>query len=89
MRDINEPPLHEHLHLPKEECEQEGPDVTPVDVGVGENDHLVVADLSTSKSSARPAPIAAMRAWISVFFNILSIRARSTFGILPRIGRMA
>ena len=33
--------------------------------------------------------MAEMSAWISVFFSILSIRARSTFRILPRMGRMA
>ncbi len=27
--------------------------------------------------------------WISVFFSILSMRARSTLRILPRMGRMA
>ena len=33
--------------------------------------------------------MAEMRAWTSMFFSILSSRARSTFRILPRIGRIA
>ena len=33
--------------------------------------------------------MAEMSAWISVFFSILSMRARSTLRILPRMGRMA
>ena len=33
--------------------------------------------------------MAVIRAWISLFFSILSSRARSTLRILPRIGRIA
>ena len=33
--------------------------------------------------------MAAMRAWISLFLSILSMRARSTLRILPRMGRIA
>jgi hypothetical protein len=33
--------------------------------------------------------MAEMSAWISAFFSILSMRARSTLRILPRMGRMA
>ena len=36
-----------------------------------------------------PPPIAVISVWISVFFNILSRRARSTFKIFPRIGKIA
>ena len=36
-----------------------------------------------------PPPIAVTNAVTSVFFNILSSRARSTFKIFPRIGKMA
>ncbi len=42
-----------------------------------------------SKSSCTPVPKALISAWTSVFWRILSIRAFSTFRILPRIGRMA
>ena len=37
--------LHQRLHLAEEERQQEGPDVAAVDVGVGQHDDLVVADL--------------------------------------------
>src|ERR1700759_606268 len=33
--------------------------------------------------------MAEISAWISAFLSILSMRARSTFRILPRMGRMA
>ncbi len=33
--------------------------------------------------------MAVIRVWISVFFSIRSMRARSTLRILPRMGRMA
>ena len=36
-----------------------------------------------------PAPMAEMSAWISMFFSILSMRARSTLRIFPRIGKIA
>lgn len=42
-----------------------------------------------SKSSWTPVPKAEISAWISWFCRILSIRAFSTFRILPRMGRMA
>ncbi|MGX1476000.1 UNVERIFIED_CONTAM: hypothetical protein RKD50_004808 [Streptomyces canus] len=42
-----------------------------------------------SKSSWTPVPKAEISAWISWFCRILSIRAFSTFRILPRIGRIA
>ena len=42
-----------------------------------------------SKSSCTPVPNAEISACTSVFWRILSIRAFSTFRILPRIGRIA
>ena len=42
-----------------------------------------------SNSSLMPVPDAEISAWISSLRNILSIRERSTFRILPRIGRIA
>ncbi len=42
-----------------------------------------------SNSSPTPPPMAAISASTSVFFSILSKRERSTFKILPRIGKMA
>jgi hypothetical protein len=86
---VDEPPFDQRLHLPEEEGEQQGADVGPVDVGVGQDDDLVVADLGDVEVLGQPAPMAEMRAWISVFFSILSMRARSTLRIFPRMGRMA
>ena len=40
-------------------------------------------------SSAIPAPMAVISAWISSFLSIRSMRARSTLRIFPRIGRIA
>ena len=42
-----------------------------------------------NSSLPTPPPMAVMSACTSLFFNILSRRARSTFRIFPRIGRMA
>ena len=42
-----------------------------------------------SNSSWMPVPSAVIIAWTSLFFRTRSIRAFSTFRILPRIGRMA
>jgi len=63
--------------------------VAAVDVGVGQQDDLVVADLGDVEVLRQSGTHAAMSAWISAFFSILSMRARSTFKILPRIGRIA
>src|SRR5262249_31731978 len=53
--DVDVPTL-EHLgDLAEEEREQERPDVGAVDVGVGEDDHLVVADLVAVEVLARTA----------------------------------
>ena len=80
----------DHLaHLAEEEREQQRADVAAVDVGVGEAITLWYRHFSTSNSSPTPAPMAVISAWISLFFSILSMRARSTLRILPRIGRIA
>ena len=53
-------------HLTVEERQQQGADVRAVDVGVGHDDDLVVADLSMSKSSLpMPVPSAVIRVPIS------------------------
>ena len=44
---------------------------------------------SMSKSFPYPAPMACIKECTSWFFNILSIRARSTLRIFPLIGRIA
>ena len=43
--DVDVPALDELLHLPVEEREDQRPDVRAVDVGVGHDDHAVVAEL--------------------------------------------
>ena len=45
LRDVEVAPLDELRQMPVEEREQQRPDVTPVDVGVGHQDDLVVAKL--------------------------------------------
>ncbi len=45
LSDVNVPRLDEGLHLAHEERQQQGTYVRPVDVGVGEENDLVVADL--------------------------------------------
>src|SRR5580704_16694174 len=45
LRHVHEPTLDERFHLAEEEGEQQRADVAAVDVGIGQQDHLVVADL--------------------------------------------
>ncbi len=45
LGDVDVALLDERLHLPEEEREQQRADVAAVDVGVGQDDDLVVADL--------------------------------------------
>ena len=45
LRDVEVAPLEQLRHLPVEEREQQRPDVAAVDVGVGHQDDLVVAEL--------------------------------------------
>ena len=70
--------------------QEQGADVRAVDVGVGHDDDLAVAEFLAVKllgAMCRP------RAWtmvrISSWPSILSMRAFSTFRILPLIGRIA
>ena len=90
LGDVDVPVLDQLLHLAEEEREQQRADVAAVDVGVAQEDDLVVADLGHVELLAH-----ARRRWrrsasgSRVFFSILSRRARSTLRILPRIGRIA
>ena len=45
LRHVDEASFDQRLHLAEEEREQQRADVAAVDVGVGQQDHLVVADL--------------------------------------------
>ena len=45
LRDVELARLHQRRHLPVEERDEQRADVAAVDVGVGEDDHLAVADL--------------------------------------------
>ena len=91
LRDVEVAPLEDLRHLPVEEREQQRPDVAAVDVGVGHQDDLVVAELLDVEAalSPMPQPSAAMSVPISALESILSSRARSTFRILPSSGRIA
>ena len=71
-------------HLAEEERQQQRADVRAVDVGVGHDDDLVVAQLrEVELAPSTPAPSAVMMVRISSFASTLSMRAFSTFRILP------
>ena len=91
LRDVEVAALDELRHLPVEEREEQRPDVAAVDVGVGHQDDLVVAELLDVEAarSPMPQPSAAMSVPISALDSILSRRARSTFRIFPLSGRIA
>ena len=59
--DVDVPRLDQLAHLPEEERQQQRADVLAVDVGVGEDDDLAVADLATSSVLPMSMPMAAMR----------------------------
>src|ERR1700688_3260713 len=56
LRHVHEPTFDERLHLPEEEGEQQGPDVRPVDIGVGQDDDLVVPDLGDVELVGQSGP---------------------------------
>ena len=71
-------PVDQRLHLPVEEGQQQGADVLAVDVGVGHDDELVVAellDVEAVLALPMPVPMAAMRVRTSSLERILSSRA--------------
>jgi hypothetical protein len=61
------PGLDDLGHLPVEEGQQQRADVRAVDVGVGHDHDLVVAQLVERELVAQPVPIA----WISVPTSLL------------------
>ena len=90
LRDVEVAALDELRHLAVEERQQQRADVRAVDVGVGHDDDAVVAQLADVEVVApMPVPSAVMSVPISCEPSILSRRARSTFRILPRSGRIA
>ena len=90
LRDIHISAVDQRAHLAVEERQQERADVRSVNVRVGHDDDPVVADLGRIEIlGADAAPSAAIIVLISSLLSILSKRARSTFRILPLIGRIA
>jgi hypothetical protein len=81
--------LDQRLHEPEQQRQQQRADVLAVDVGVGHQHDLVVAQLVEVELLVMPVPSAEMIAWTSVLASTLSMRAFSTLRILPRIGRIA
>jgi hypothetical protein len=83
--------LDQLRHLPVEEGQQQRADVGAVDVGVGHDDDLVVAQLVDVELVAADAGAERrdQRADFLLDDSILSKRARSTLRILPRSGRIA
>ena len=63
LGDVEEALLDDGQHVPEEEGQEQRADVRAVDVGVGHDDDLVVAELSRSRS---PAPMPVPSAVISV-----------------------
>ena len=77
-------------HLPVEEGQQQRADMRAVNVSVGHDDDLVVAQLSDVELVATDAGAQRRdQVPISWLTSIRSKRARSTFRILPRSGRIA
>jgi hypothetical protein len=65
---VDVPGFDQGPEVTEEKSEQEGPDVGTIDVGVGQEDDLVIAGLlQMSKSSPIPVPTAVMMSWTSAF----------------------
>ena len=56
LGDVDVAVLDQRLQVTEEKCEQEGPNVGAVDVGVGEQDDLVIAGLLDVELLADPGP---------------------------------
>ena len=83
--------LDQRPHLAEEEGQQQRADMRAVDVGVGHDDDLVVAQLVEVEVVAADAGAERgdQRADLLAADSILSKRARSTLRILPRSGSTA
>ena len=74
----------------KKKDEEQGADVGAVHVGIGHDDHLVVAQLALVKLLPQAGPQGRCSPGVSLSLPYtLSARAFSTLSILPHRGRMA
>ena len=83
------PGLDQRPHEAEQQRQQQGADVLAVDVGVRHQDDLVIAQLVDVEVLADAGAEGGDQRLDLLVARTLSIRAFSTFRILPRIGRIA